>query len=82
MRSQLNHLAVAVILLVVLSFILGILIGWFVWEDNNVTPLTKPDCELRKGYYTVVSFDKTGYVSCGLTKKLYHTLVKPQETQE
>lgn len=82
MNSRLNHLAIAVILMVVLSFILGLIIGWMVWEDNNVTPLQKPDCELRKGYYTVVSFDKAGYVSCGLTKKLYHSLIKPQETQE
>lgn len=63
----------------VIAFTLGLLLGWLIWEDNNVTPITKPDCELRKGYYTVIHITNSGISECGLVKKMY---AQPQDKED
>lgn len=69
---------IALLAMIASAFFAGFLIGWLVWEDNNVVPLDKPDCELRKGYYTVISVSSKGITNCGITKSFYRN----QETQE
>ena len=58
------------------GFIIGFALGWLTWEDNNVTPLEKPECEVRKGYYTVLNLTKNDKFECGLVKNMYLPYVK------